>query len=76
MSHGEIEPVVNPPLFPIDQTEFEASLAADHVNVEETARKLDRDEVDAAIQAISRAERTLLSAPTRWRSSPPTCATC
>jgi DNA-binding MurR/RpiR family transcriptional regulator len=34
--------VPNPPLFPIDQTEFEAALAADHVNVEETARKLDR----------------------------------
>ena len=25
-----------PPLFPIDQTEFEAALAADHANVEET----------------------------------------
>jgi DNA-binding MurR/RpiR family transcriptional regulator len=52
--------VAGAPLFPIDQTEFEAALAADHVNVEETARKLDRDEVDAAIQSISRAERTLL----------------
>src|SRR3954470_299275 len=60
-SSGEIEPaVVTQPLFPIDQTEFEAALAADHVNVEETARKLDRDEVNAAISAISRAERTLL----------------
>ena len=39
----------NPPLFPIDQTEFEAALAADHVNVVETARKIDRDEVAAAI---------------------------
>jgi DNA-binding MurR/RpiR family transcriptional regulator len=57
---GELEPVVNPPLFPIDQTEFEAALAADHVNVEETARKIDRDEVAAAIEAISRSERTLL----------------
>jgi DNA-binding MurR/RpiR family transcriptional regulator len=57
---GEIEPIVNPPLFPIDQTEFEAALAADHVNVEETARKVDRDEIAAAIEAISRAERTLL----------------
>jgi DNA-binding MurR/RpiR family transcriptional regulator len=59
-SPGELEPVVNPPLFPIDQTEFEAALAADHVNVEETARKVDRDEVIAAVEAISRAERTLL----------------
>ena len=57
---GEIEPVVTQPLFPIDQTEFEAALAADHVNVEETARKVDRDEIAAAIEAISRAERTLL----------------
>ena len=57
---GEVEPVVTQPLFPIDQTEFEAALAADHVNVEETARKIDRDEIAAAIEAISRAERTLL----------------
>jgi DNA-binding MurR/RpiR family transcriptional regulator len=57
---GDVEPIANPPLFPIDQTEFEAALAADHVNVEDTARKIDRDEVAAAIEAISRAERTLL----------------
>ena len=50
----------NPPLFPIDQTEFEAVLAADHVNVEETARKIDRDEVAAVVDLISRAERTVL----------------
>ena len=49
-----------PPLFPIDQTEFEASLAADHANVEDTARKIDRDEVAAAIELISRAERIVL----------------
>jgi DNA-binding MurR/RpiR family transcriptional regulator len=48
------------PLFPIDQTEFEAALAADHTNVEETARKIDRDEVAAAIESISRAERIVL----------------
>jgi DNA-binding MurR/RpiR family transcriptional regulator len=48
------------PLFPIDQTDFEAALAADHVNVVETARKIDRDEVAAAIEQISRAERILL----------------
>jgi DNA-binding MurR/RpiR family transcriptional regulator len=52
--------VANPPLFPIDQTEFEAALAADHVNVEDTAHKVDRDEVDAAIDLISRAERIVL----------------
>ena len=52
--------LANPPLFPIDQTEFEAALAADHVNVEETAKKLDREEVDAAVELISRAERIVL----------------
>ena len=30
------------PLFALDQNEFETSLAADHVNVEETARKVSR----------------------------------
>jgi DNA-binding MurR/RpiR family transcriptional regulator len=48
------------PLFPIDQTEFEAAIAADHVNIEETARKVDRDEVNAAIETISRAQRIVL----------------
>ena len=52
--------LANPPLFPIDQTEFEAALAADHVNVEETARRLDRDEVAASIDLISRADRIVL----------------
>ena len=54
------EAPVTAPLFPIDQTEFEAALAADHTNVEETARKLDRDEIAAAVEAISRAERIVL----------------
>jgi DNA-binding MurR/RpiR family transcriptional regulator len=58
---GETDPAaLTQPLFPIDQTEFEAALAADHVNVVETAGKIDRDEVAAAIERISRAERILL----------------
>jgi DNA-binding MurR/RpiR family transcriptional regulator len=52
--------LANPPLFPIDQTEFEAALAADHVNVEETARKLDREEVVHCVELISRADRIVL----------------
>jgi DNA-binding MurR/RpiR family transcriptional regulator len=59
-SNGRAPDPAAPPLFPIDQTEFEAALAADHVNVEDTARKLDRDEVRAAVEQISRAERILL----------------
>ena len=48
------------PLFPIDQTEFETALGADHANMAETARKVDRDEVAAAVDLISRAERIVL----------------
>ncbi|MDQ4071834.1 MAG: MurR/RpiR family transcriptional regulator [Actinomycetota bacterium] len=50
-----IEPLESAPLFPLDQTEFEAALAADHANLEETARSVDRDEVEAAVDMISRA---------------------
>jgi DNA-binding MurR/RpiR family transcriptional regulator len=57
---GDAAELANPPLFPIDQTEFEAALATDHANMEETARKVDRDEVAAAVDLVSRAERILL----------------
>jgi DNA-binding MurR/RpiR family transcriptional regulator len=49
------------PLFSLDQTEFEAALAADHVNVEDTAHKLSRSEVEAAIDAIVSAEKVLIA---------------
>jgi DNA-binding MurR/RpiR family transcriptional regulator len=52
--------LASPPLFPIDQTEFEAALGADHANLAETAHKVDRDEVAAAVDLVSRAERTVL----------------
>jgi DNA-binding MurR/RpiR family transcriptional regulator len=52
--------VAGAPLFPIDQTEFEAALAADHANLAETARKVDREEVSAAVDLISHAERIVL----------------
>ena len=48
------------PLFPIDQTEFETALGADHANMAETARKVDREEVAAAVELISHAERIVL----------------
>ena len=47
------------PLFSLDQSPFETALAADHVNVEETARKVSRSQVEAAVEAIARAERVL-----------------
>src|SRR5438067_4505758 len=49
------------PLFSLDQTEFEAALAADHVNVEDTAHKLSRSAVEAAIDAIVSAEKVLIA---------------
>ena len=48
------------PLFSLDQSEFETALAADHVNVEETARKVSRSDVEAAIDALAVAPRVLI----------------
>jgi DNA-binding MurR/RpiR family transcriptional regulator len=49
------------PLFSLDHTEFEAALAADHVNVEDTAHKLSRADVESAIDAIVSAEKVLIA---------------
>ncbi len=49
------------PLFSLDQNEFESALAADHLNVEETARKVSRSDVDALIGAIVEAEKVLVA---------------
>ena len=49
------------PLFSLDQSEFETAVAADHVNVEETARKVARRDVDALIDAIADARRVLIA---------------
>jgi DNA-binding MurR/RpiR family transcriptional regulator len=59
-TNGSAPELSAPPLFPIDQTDFEAALAADHTNLEDTARKVDRDEVAASVELISRAERIVL----------------
>jgi DNA-binding MurR/RpiR family transcriptional regulator len=49
------------PLFALDQNEFEAALAADHLNVEETARKVSRPTVEALVDAIAGAEKVLVA---------------
>jgi DNA-binding MurR/RpiR family transcriptional regulator len=59
-------PVINgpgsvAPLFSLDQNEFETMLAADHVNVEDTARKVSRSEVKAAVEAIATTPRLLVA---------------
>lgn len=48
------------PLFSLDQNEFETAIAADHVNVEETARKVSRSAVEGAIEAVADAQRVLV----------------
>jgi DNA-binding MurR/RpiR family transcriptional regulator len=52
---------VSSPLFSLDQNEFEAALAADHLNVEDTARKVSRSSVDALIEAIVGADKVLVA---------------
>jgi DNA-binding MurR/RpiR family transcriptional regulator len=49
------------PLFSLDQNEFEASLTADYLNVEETARKVSRSSVEALVEAIVDAEKVLVA---------------
>jgi DNA-binding MurR/RpiR family transcriptional regulator len=49
------------PLFSLDQNEFESALTADHLNVEDTARKVSRTSVDALIAAIVGAEKVLVA---------------
>jgi DNA-binding MurR/RpiR family transcriptional regulator len=49
------------PLFSLDQSAFEQAIAADHVNVEDTARKVSRTEVEAAIEAIAAADKLLIA---------------
>jgi DNA-binding MurR/RpiR family transcriptional regulator len=56
---GGLEPVA--PLFSLDQTPFEQVVAADHVNLEETARRVSRSEVEGAIEALAAAERILIA---------------
>src|SRR5215218_799995 len=49
------------PLFSLDQNPFEQAVAADHVNVEDTARKVSRSDVEAAIEAIATADKLLIA---------------
>jgi DNA-binding MurR/RpiR family transcriptional regulator len=48
------------PLFDFDHSEFEAALAADHANVEETVRKLTREQVEACVSALAGAQRVMI----------------
>ena len=64
------------PLFSLDQNEFESVLAADHVNVEETAARPRARRSSPPSRRSRPPRRSSSPAPIRWRSSRPTCATC
>jgi DNA-binding MurR/RpiR family transcriptional regulator len=49
------------PLFSLDMNAFEAAVAADHVNVEDTARRVSRSEVEAVIELVATCERVLIA---------------
>ena len=49
------------PLFSLDQSEFETALSADHLNIEDTARKVSRSSVEALIEAIVGSEKVLVA---------------
>jgi DNA-binding MurR/RpiR family transcriptional regulator len=56
-SGGEAEP-----LFGLDQSPGEASIAADHLAVEETARRVSRSVLEAAVNDIGKADRVIIVA--------------
>jgi DNA-binding MurR/RpiR family transcriptional regulator len=58
---GANETAGSTPLFSLDQNEFETSLTADYLNVEETARKVSRSSVEALVEAIVDAEKVLVA---------------
>jgi DNA-binding MurR/RpiR family transcriptional regulator len=48
------------PLFAFDHSEFEASLGADHANLEETARSLTREQIETSVAALTGAQRVVI----------------
>ena len=50
----------NGALFSFDHSELEGSLGADYANLEETARKLTREQVDGAVAALAEAQRIVI----------------
>jgi DNA-binding MurR/RpiR family transcriptional regulator len=47
-------------LFNFDHSEVEASLGADYANIEETARSLTREQIEASVSALATARRVLI----------------
>ena len=47
-------------LFNFDHSEFEASLGADYSNIEETARSLTREQIEASVSALATSRQVLI----------------
>ena len=47
-------------LFSFDHSELEGSLGADYANLEETARKLTREQVETSVAALANAQRVVI----------------
>jgi DNA-binding MurR/RpiR family transcriptional regulator len=47
-------------LFNFDHSEFEASLGADYSNIEETARNLSREQIEASVSALATSRQVLI----------------
>jgi DNA-binding MurR/RpiR family transcriptional regulator len=47
-------------LFDFDHSEFEASLGADHANLEETARSLTREQIEASVAVLATSQRVVI----------------
>ncbi len=47
-------------LFDFDHSEFEASLGADHANLEETARSLTREQIESSVAALATSQRVVI----------------
>src|SRR6478609_189685 len=47
-------------LFNFDHSEFEASLGADYSNIEETARSLTREQIEASVSALATTQRVVI----------------
>ena len=58
-TNGAVE--TGAPLFSLDQNESETALAADHLNLEETVRKVSRSSVESLIEAIVAADKVLVA---------------
>jgi DNA-binding MurR/RpiR family transcriptional regulator len=48
------------PLFPFDPSEVEMALSADFQNIEKTARRIERSEIESAVAAIADADKVIV----------------